>query len=162
MTVEQRFLLFWLVAMSSFSTSYGIEPEKPLSLQIKNLTHWKNSAEAPAIQQSLGAILRSDRNDPTTSLEYVSIFKKPFLLLTVEPNALGGFFAVVVFKDYPKAFRLWIYEIDRHLYQIREAIKLSVTLNKEIMNELDDKRITRFWLAPHPYRHDLKTKIGED
>jgi len=136
-----------------FSVStYGAQPEKAISLQIKNLTRWKRSHEAPAIQQSLGAILKPRENYPR-SLEslkeikqYSSLYQKPFLLLEAEPNDFGGFFALIVFKGHPKVFSLWVYEIDINVFEVREVTPLKVTLNKEIMNELEDKRITPFWL----------------
>ncbi len=132
---------------------YGANFEKPISLQIENLTRWKNSSEAPAIQQGLGAILKPRRNylritEPFKGVrQYTSIFKKPFLLLEAEPTDFGGFFALVVFKSNPKVLRLWIYEIDKNVFEVREAVPLQATLNKKIMNELDDKRIAPFWLT---------------
>lgn len=127
--------------------------EKPISLQISNLTRWKNSHEAPALRQSLGTILKKCGKsrqiiEPFDNVDKcTSIFKKNFLLLDAEPNDFGGFFALVVFKKYPKVFRAWIYEIDKNVFEVREMIPLRVTLNKAIMNELEDKRITPFWLT---------------
>jgi hypothetical protein len=137
-----------------FSTStYGARPEKPISLQIESLTRWRNSLETPAIQQSLNAILKP-RQNYLRSLEslkeieqYAPLFPKPFLLLEAAPNDFGGFFALVVFKNHPKVFRLWVYEIDKNVFEFREIIPLQVTLNKEIMSELADKRVAPFWAA---------------
>lgn len=148
-----KILALVLFLVFGFSVSiYGAQPEKPISLQIKNLTRWKKSYEAPAIQQSLGAILKPRQNYPRSleSLEeikqYTPLFQKPFLLLEAEPNGFGGFFALVVFKGHPKVFSLWVYEIDKNIFEVREVTPLKVTLNKQIMNELADKRIAPFWL----------------
>ena len=130
---------------------FAAKPERPISLQVENLTHWKNSPEASAIQKSLGAILNPHRKYQSTTenfkalRQYASIFRKPFLLLDAESNDFGGFFALVVFKSYTKVLRLWIYEIDKNGFEIREVLPLQVTLNKKIMNELADKRILPFW-----------------
>ena len=148
-------MIIVLIMTFSFSPSlHAVTPEKPISLQIENLTRWKNSTEAPAIQQSVLAILKPRQNYPR-SLEslkeikqYTPLFKKPFLLLDAEPNDLGGFFGLLVFKNHPKVLRLWIYEIDKNVFEVREIEPLRVTLNKEIMSELENKGIAPFWLAP--------------
>ncbi len=135
-------------------SAYGAQSEKPISLQIKNLTRWKYSYEAPAVQQSLGAILRPCQNYPRFKdfleemKQYRSIFTESFLLLEAEPNGFGGFFALVVFKGHPKVLRVWTYEIDKNVFEVREVEPLRVTLNKEIMNELKAKEISPFWLTP--------------
>jgi len=150
-TIKILALVFFLSFGFSVST-YGAQPEKPISLQIKNLTRLKKSYEAPAIQQSLGAILKPRQDYPRFEdflkemKQYHSIFKKPFLLLEAEPNGFGGFFALVVFKGHPKVFSLWVYEIDKNIFEVREVTPLKVTLNKQIMSELKDKRIAPFWL----------------
>ena len=143
----------WLIIFGFSIATYGANPEKPISLQIENLTRWKNSLETPAIQQSLNAILKP-RQNYLRSLEsmkeikqYAPIFSRPFLLLEAESNDFGGFFALIVFNSHPKVFRLWIYEIDKNVFELREIIPLQVTLNKEIMSELADKRVTPFWVV---------------
>jgi hypothetical protein len=146
------FISFVIVSLSTLT--YGAQVEKPISLQIKDLTRWKNSPEAPAIQQSLGAILKPRENylRSVESLkeikQYTSLFQKPFLLLEAESNDLGGFFALVVFKNHPKVFRLWVYEIDKNVFELREISPLQVTLNKIIMTDLADKRVAPFWMIP--------------
>jgi hypothetical protein len=80
-------------------------------------------------------------------VEKSSLFQKPFLLLEAESNDFGGFFALVVFKDRPKVFRLWIYEIDKNVFEPREIIPLQVTLNKIIMNDLSNQKVKPFWRA---------------
>lgn len=145
------FISFAIVGLST--STYGAQLEKPISLQIKDLTRWKNSSEASAVQQSLGAILKPRSNYPrfmgfTKEMEkYSSLFRKPFLLLEAESNDLGGFFALVVFKNHPKVFRLWVYEIDKNVFELREIIPLQVTLNEIIMNDLADKIVIPFWVA---------------
>jgi hypothetical protein len=134
-------------------STYGAQVEKPISLQIKDLTRWKNSSEASALQQSLSAILKPRPNylrslDSLKEIkQYSFFFQRPFLLLEAEPNGLGGFFALVVFKDHSKVFSLWIYEIDKNVFELREVTPLKVTLNKIIMDELKDNGITPFWMT---------------
>lgn len=156
MNIIKILALISFLAFGFSVSTYGAQLEKPISLQIKSLTRWKRSHEAPAIQQSLGAILKPRQNYPR-SLEslkeikqYASLFQKPFLLLESESNDFGGFFALVVFKGHPKVFRLWVYEIDKNVFEVREVIPLKVTLNKQIMNELKDRRIGPFWLTSLP------------
>jgi hypothetical protein len=156
MKAVKRLASVWLIILNFPAVLYGSNHEKAISLQIENLTRWKNSLKAPAIQQSLGAILKPRQNYPRYKefseemKQYTSIFKGPFLLLEVEPNDFGGFFALIVFKDYPKVLSLWIYEIDKNIFEVREVTPLKVTLNKQIMNELEDKRLAPFWLISPP------------
>ena len=149
-------ILLWIIAVTFSLTCQSAERlvyEKPISLQIESLTRWRNSSEALAIQQGLSAMLKPRRNYPriaepfVLSKQYIPLYGKPFLTLDTELNDFGGFFALVVFKDYPKVFRLWLYEIDKNVFEIREMIPLQVTLNKVIMDELKDKRISPFWLT---------------
>lgn len=153
MKTGKKLLSVWLITLGFSLWLYGANPEKPISLQIENLTQWKNSSEALAIQQGLGAILKPRREYMRSAeslkeiQQYVSIFKKPFLLLDAEPTDFGGFFALIIFQNTSKVLRVWIHEIDKNVFEIREVTPLHVTLNKEIINELEDKRITPFWLT---------------
>jgi len=156
MEIVKALFSVWLVTFGFLVSLCAANIEKPISLRIESLIRWKNSSEAPAIQQGLSAILKTRHNYPriTESFkgekEYASVFRKPFLLLDAEPNDFGGFFALVVFKSYPKLLRLWIYEIDKKIFELREAVPLQVTLNKQIMKELEDKRIAPYWMTLPP------------
>ncbi len=143
----------WLIVISFSAQVHGTNSEKPISLQIENLAHLRNSSKASAIRQSLVAILKPSPNYPR-SLEslkeikqYDSLFQRPFVLLEAEPNKFGGFFALIVFKNHPKVFRLWVYEVDKNVFELRMMTSLQVKLNKIIMSELDDKRIIPFWVS---------------
>lgn len=147
-------LSIWLFVLSFSAQVYGAHTEWPISLQIEKLNHWRSSSKAFAIRQSLGAIIKPRKNYPR-SLEslkeikqYDSLIQKPFLLLEAEPNEFGGFFALVVFKKHPRVFRLWIYEVDRNVFELRMMTPLQVKLNKIITSELDDPRISPFWVPP--------------
>jgi hypothetical protein len=131
--------LSWVTNLP-FNPVYGSKSERIFSLEIKNLNRWVNSPEATAIKQSLTTPLPEDIR------VYSSILKKPFLLLDAEPNSFGGFFAFIVSKDYPNVLRVWIYAIEKNRYEIREVTPLPATLNKQIIQELKDKQIARFWL----------------
>lgn len=142
----------WIIVFSLSAQVHGAKSERPISLQIENLSQWRNSSKATAIQQSLGAILKPRQNYPR-SLEslkeikqYNLLIQQPFLLLEAEPNVYGGFFALIVFQNHPKVFRLWVYEVDKNVFELRMMTPLQVKLNKKIMNELDDKRIIPFWV----------------
>lgn len=154
-----RILVFTLVTMSvvfyaEVLAANSHQFEKPISLQIENLSRWKNSPEALAIQQSLRALIKprqeySRYEEPFENFKrYHHLYKTPFLVLDAEDGHFGGFFALIVFKDFPKVLSLWVYEIDRNVFEIREVEPLKVTLNKIIMDELKDKRIVPFWMTP--------------
>ncbi len=152
-------LVFALVAMSGvfFAEVHAANShqfEKPISLQIENLSHWKKSREALAIHQSLRALIKPRPEYPRYKepfenfKRYRHLYKTPFLVLDAESGHFGGFFALIVFKDYPRVLSLWVYEIDKNVFEIREIEPLQATLNKVIMNELEDKRIVPFWITP--------------
>lgn len=78
------------------------------------------------IFESRARILKPRENYPR-SLEsmkkikqYAPLFRRPFLFLEAEPNGFGGFFALIVFKDHPKVFSLWVYEIGKNVFELRE------------------------------------------
>lgn len=81
------------------------------------------------------------------SEQYFSIFKKPFLLLDVELSSFGGFFALVVFKGHNRVLRFWIYEVDKKNFEVREVTPLEAILDERIQGELEDPRISHFWLS---------------
>lgn len=164
-------LAFLSIVIFGFSTStYGVQVEKPISLQIKDLRRWKNSSEVSAVRQSLAAMLNPRPSYPrfmdfTKKIrKYSHLFQKPFLLLEAESNEIGGFFALVVFKDHPKVYRLWLYEIDKNLFELREIAPLKVTLNKIIMDDLANKRVHPFWVAAgsSPVPRTKKEKPASD
>lgn len=142
------------VVLSLSAQLCGAASEKPISLQIENLSRWKNASEASAIRKSLHAVLKPHPDHPQSAklLKILkmnsSLIERPFLLLDVESNDFGGFFGLVVFKNHPHLLRLWVYEIDKNVFEVRDIEQLSVKLSKTIMDELKDSRITPFWLTP--------------
>ena len=154
--LRHGFIVLGLLALI-FGTEVFAKPtklyEKPISLQIENLTKWKNSPEAVAIRQGIKAMLQPRPNYPRVAEPfegaklYAPLYGKPFLTLEAKPGDFGGFFALIVFRDHPKVFRLWLYEIDKNVFEIREMVPLRATLNKEVMDALSDKRISPFWLT---------------
>jgi hypothetical protein len=142
----------WIIVLNFSAQVHGANSERPISLQIENLSHWRSSSKVSAIQQSLGALLKPRRNYPR-SLEslkeikqYNSLFQQPFVLLEAEANGFGGFFALIVFQNHPKVFRVWVYEVDKNVFELRMMTPLRARLNKTVMRELDDKRIIPFWV----------------
>ena len=155
--LRTRLILSFIVAVSFYSThSYAAKAspqrvvDKPISLELKNLTHWKHSREALAIKQSLKALVTPPPSYPRVANpfeSYQSLYHKPFLVLEAEPADFGGFYALLVFKGHTKVLSLWVYEIDKDVFEIREIEPLQVDLNKVIMNELDDTRLKPFWMT---------------
>ena len=147
--------LAWLFILICSSSLMASKPrsERPISLEIHNLTRWRNSAEADAIQQSLRAILHPRKNHPRapTILAdfdlYQPLFKEPFLLLEAENNPFGGFFALVVFKGDTKVLRLWVFEISTNVFELREIEPFRGISDKRILDDLADKRIGSFWIS---------------
>lgn len=132
----------------------SINYDKPLSIQIENLTHWKNSAEAQAVQQGLVAMTKARSCCPRAPevmedlKRFEFLYSQPFLLLEAEPNGFGGFWGVVVFYGYPRVFGLWLYDIDRDGtgWEIRSVKPFKFKIPKIILEQLTDDRVDPFWL----------------
>ncbi len=156
-SVSLRFLYLRVIVIPIFSFQiYAAnmqKPEKSISLQVKDLKYWRNSRQASAIKQSISALVIAPSDflriaEPfKNAKKYRHLYKSPFLVMEAEPNDFGGFWALIVFKGYPKVLSIWVYEIDKNVFEIREIEPLKVTLNKLIMNELEDKRIAPFWIT---------------
>jgi len=134
--------------------SASINYEKPLSIQIENLTRWNKSTEARAIQHGLGERLKPRPDYPRVaepfegSKKWSFLFRKPFLVLEAEPNPYGGFWGVLVFKDYPKVFGMWLYDLSNEgaTWEIRSIESFKIEIPKVIRSQLNDKRLDPFWL----------------
>jgi hypothetical protein len=99
-----------------------------------------NSPETKAVKLTLTTPLSEDLRT------YTSTLNQPFLLLDSKPSGFGGFIAFIVFKDYPNVLRFWFFAIEKNIYEIREVTPLAASMNKQIVQELKDKRIAQFWL----------------
>jgi hypothetical protein len=146
MKIVSILALFFFANLYSFVGFCRPQDERPISLQFSNLSKWQSSSEALAIQKSLGAHVPA--GGISNQIQQIIAAKKtPFLLLETERNRFGGFFALVVFKDYPKLLRLWVYEIDKGTFEIRDAISLR-NLNNPVMDALRNPGLSKFWIMP--------------
>lgn len=149
--IKKSCLLF-LVIVGLTLPLFGATVSKPTSIQIKKIQFWKNSKEAWALQQSVRAIFSPRQNYPRSeeSLDEIrrhfELFKKPLLILDTQQNDFGGFFALVAFKGYSKLFRIWIYEIDQGIFEIRDMIQLKEDINAKFISDHEDKRLVPYWL----------------
>ena len=147
-----RFCLLFLTL--AYKAAASINYEKPLSIQIENLNRWKSSPEALAIQQGLGERIKARPDYPRVAEPYEGakkwsfLYGKPFLVLEAEPNPDGGFWGVLVFKDYPRVFGLWLYDLSKvgTAWEIRAIEPFNLKIPIPIMDQLADWRVTPFWL----------------
>ncbi len=152
--IRSPWVCIFLITLVCQSAHSSINYEKPLSLEITNLTRWKNSFMAPAIQQALGAMIRPRFDSPRApaALEglkkYAFLYSKPFLVLEAERNPFGGFWGTVVFEDHPQVLGLWIFELGQgsNIWELREVLPFRIKMPKTIKEQLVDKRVNPFWI----------------
>lgn len=54
------------------------------------------------------------------SSKYLDLIKEKFLIIGFKENGYGGKFAYLVFETSNKIYSVWIYPIDKGIYQVRE------------------------------------------
>ena len=154
MKVRHLWVFELLMGLFCQLSQAGINYDKAISIEIKNLNRWKNSTEAPALQLALGGMIRQRPDNPRapeflrTVKPFAFLFSKPFLLLEAEPNPYGGFWGTVIFKDHPRVYGLWIFELgrDSNEWELREVLPFEIKMPKIIRHQLRDKRVKPFWL----------------
>ncbi len=79
--------------------------------------------------------------------EFVNIYTKKFIVIGFYPNSFGGIWAVIAVKDGPlRAFRLWLYEINPNVYDLRSVTELTGSFDENAIHELSSSDYSHFWL----------------
>ncbi len=149
--INLRFITIFLL-LSTFLSSLGDE-SKPIVLSKENLTWLKNGAEAKSIQMAFSEATKVKKECPKCqeffpgANKYLSLVRRPFLLVEKEPTDFGGYFVLIVFKNHRRVYRFWVYEIEKSLLQVREIVPWGVRLNKRMLDEFTDHAYDPFWVA---------------
>lgn len=142
-------VLCFFISTFTSGAEYG---SNPIVLTHPALTHLRNSQAVRSIRDAFESATTQRRRcfkcseSFPNALRYASLIGNPFIAVEMEANGFGGFFVLIVFKDHPKLFRLWVYETDAGKLQIRDMTPLPITLNIAIMNELADNAYAPYWL----------------
>lgn len=147
------FVIFSLaiVSVSTFGSKTA-HTSKPIILSHENLTRLKNSPVAKGVKKGFKSLASTRLKCPECAepfqhaFQYTELYKKPFLIVEMEPMDFGGYFVLIVFRHHPKVYRFWLYEIDEGEFQLREIVPLEITLNKRLMDELNRNVYTPYWL----------------
>lgn len=79
--------------------------------------------------------------------EFVDIYTKNFLVIGFYPNSFGGVWAVIAVEDDPlRAFRLWLYDINPNVYDLRSVAELTGSFDEDGIKELCSTSYSHFWL----------------
>jgi hypothetical protein len=151
--VKFIFILMLLMALPTMGKESSRD-SKPISLQPKNLLRWKNSPVTQGLRKAFARLLATRKSCPECAepfegaFRYMNLYTRHFLTVDMEPGDFGGYFVLVVMKDYPRVFEAWVYQIDKGEYQLRELNPLEPRLDKEVMDAIADRRLTSFWIRP--------------
>jgi hypothetical protein len=76
------------------------------------------------------------------------LFHLPLLALEIDTNDFGGYWIFEIFKNQPKLYRLWLYEIDEGNFQLREikVLEMSEALKANINKLSTDPAFATSWL----------------
>ena len=79
--------------------------------------------------------------------KFLDIYTKKFIVIGLEPNSFGGVWAVIAVEGEPwKAFKLWLYDVECDVYDLRSITELAGSFNEDTMQELDSPAYSHFWL----------------
>ena len=77
--------------------------------------------------------------------KFSNLYKSSLLSLGISRHSFGGYNLYVLFKGDPHVYRLWLYEVDRGHFQIREIAPESkrASISKQLLNK---ERLEEFWV----------------
>jgi len=74
------------------------------------------------------------------------IFTKKFVVVGLKRGHFGGVEVIIVFEGVPKAFWLWLYDVDPDEYQLRSIEQLPEPLDKGLVRRLQAPSYQQYWL----------------
>jgi hypothetical protein len=105
------------------------------------------------IRKNFNNIIETRKTCPECSLrvidgeKFIDVYTKKFLVIGLSPDSFGGFWAVITVEGEPKsAFRLWLYDVDRDVYDLRSIEELPESLDKKLVQQLWGVAYRRYWL----------------
>lgn len=79
--------------------------------------------------------------------KFIDIYPKKFLVIGLEPNSFGGVWAIIAAEDEMRhAFRLWLYDIDDGVYDLRSIIEIPGHFDEQFVEKLSTAVYSKFWL----------------
>ncbi len=136
------FLVVWLVFCST-----------AFSIRVGGLQEIYETPIPAEIRRNFNRILQIRTASPEATLtvlngeKFLDIYAKKFLVVGMEPNEFGGVWAVIAIEGNLKdAFLLWLYDVDRDEYDLRNVEKLPDHLEEELVRKLRDPAYRKYWL----------------
>lgn len=79
--------------------------------------------------------------------KFIDIYGKKFFVIGLEPNSFGGVWAMIAVEgDTRNAFRLWLYNIEDGVYDLRSVEKVSGRFDQELIEDLRAPAYSKCWL----------------
>jgi hypothetical protein len=95
--------------------------------------------------------IRKDSADYRQSIfdgeKFMDIYAKKFLVIGLEANSFGGIWAVITVKaEENRVFRLWLYNVEQNVYDLRIISQLTGSFYEEFVENMSGSQYSDFWL----------------
>lgn len=82
-------------------------------------------------------------------INFFPLYNLNFLMMRVESNDFGGYWAHIIFKESPiRIYRLWLYPIEEAAFQLRDIRTLVPTAEtRGIMAKLSETKYSKYWIT---------------
>jgi hypothetical protein len=76
--------------------------------------------------------------------KYFHLFEKEYLALAISPQDFGGYNLYIIFRDEPLMYKLWFYQTDKGIFQLRALYPEEPTASiSHTIHELNQKN--KYW-----------------
>lgn len=80
------------------------------------------------------------------SRKFINIYTKKFIVIGVELNGFGGLWAIIAVEGEAKhVFRLWLYDTDKGVYDLRSIEEISGYFGKHFMKTVTAPEYSKYW-----------------
>ncbi len=78
---------------------------------------------------------------------YSYLYKRDYLALAMGEHDFGGYFAFIIFKNDPLIYDVWLYEIDKGFFQIREfkPEEPHIKIRNKMQELAQDLKFSKYW-----------------
>lgn len=152
------FSIFVVIGTSSLGHSEDVSIclERPFSPEKKYLACLRNSKVAQAIRAGFNKILvrrqkcKKCADSFPGETNFSPLYNLNFLMMKVESNDFGGYWAHIIFKESPtRIYKLWFYPIEETTFQLRDIRTFVPSAEtKEIMAKLSGTKYSQYWITP--------------
>ena len=79
--------------------------------------------------------------------KFIDIYSSKFMVIDLKGNDFGGIWVtILVANNQQQIFKLWLYDIEEDIYELRSISELSSFLDNGFIKELFGEKYNHFWL----------------